>query len=79
MIHWAIPEKIQTGGVEDMEYTISHTVSTTRNETLMVGKLQHSMFILNPWKNQAFLTISILKFSFISSSMFVLLSENMSP
>ena len=39
MIYWAILGKIQTGGVEDMEYTISNTVSTARNETLIVGKL----------------------------------------
>ena len=41
------------------------------------GKLQQG--ILNRCENQAFLTISILKFSFLSSSMFVLLFENMLP
>ena len=54
MIHWAILGKIQTGGVEDMEYTISNTVSTARNETLIVGKLQHNIFILNTCENQPF-------------------------
>ena len=54
MIHWAILGKIQPGGVDGMEYTISDTVSTARNETLIVGKLQHSIFILNPCENQAF-------------------------
>lgn len=54
MIHWAILGKTQTGGVEDMEYTISNTVSTARNETLIVGKLQHNIFILNTCENQPF-------------------------
>ena len=43
----------------------------------MVGKLQHG--ILNRSENQAFLTTSTQKFSFLSSSMFVLLFENMLP
>ena len=45
-------------------------------ETLMVSKLQHS--ILNPYENQVFFNYSLSKV-FLSSSMFVLLSEKMSP
>ena len=54
MIHWAILGKIQTGRVGDIEYTISNTVSTARDEILIAGKLQHSIFILNTCENQAF-------------------------
>ena len=46
-------------------------------ETSMVGKLQRG--ISSRCENQAFLTTSILKFSFLSSSMFALLFENMLP
>ena len=46
-------------------------------ETLMVSKLQHS--ILNPYENQVFFNYSLSKVFFLSSSMFVLLSEKMSP
>ena len=46
-------------------------------KTSMVGTFQHG--ILNRSKNQAFLTISIQKFSFLSSTMFVLLFEYMLP
>ena len=47
-------------------------------ETLAVAKLQHS--ILNCLqKPSLFLTISILKFSFLSTAMLILLFENMLP
>ena len=46
-------------------------------ETSMVGKPKPS--ILNRCENQAFLIISILNFSLLSSPMFVLLFENMLP
>ena len=46
-------------------------------ETLMVSKLQHS--ILNPYENQVFFNYSYSKVFFLSSTMFVLLSEKMSP
>ena len=46
-------------------------------ETSMVGKLQHG--ISSRCENQAFLTTSILKFSFLISSMFALLFENKLP
>ena len=47
-------------------------------ETLAVAKLQHS--ILNRLqKPSLFLTISILKFSFLSTAMLILLFENMLP
>ena len=47
-------------------------------ETLAVAKLQHS--ILNRLqKPSLFLTISILEFSFLSTSILILLFENMLP
>ena len=47
------------------------------NHVLASGKPQHG--ISSRCENQAFLTTSILKFSFLSSSMFALLFENMLP
>ena len=59
-----------------MEYTISQ-FQLRMCEISMIGKLQQG--ILSHCENQAFLTISILNFSFLSLSMFVLLFENMLP